>query len=121
VPEDVSISFNALDRAFHEPNRLQILSILAAAPQGLAFGELKTKTGLTDGNLSRHVKTLETAGAVRVEKSFVGVKPRTTLVLSDEGRQRLLTYLDHLEKVLTTAKSLSTKPVAPPETPEAAA
>lgn len=96
--------FAALSRAFHEPNRLQILSTLAAATEGMTFGDLKTKTGLTDGNLSRHLRTLEESGALRIEKAFVNAKPRTTVFLSDNGRQDFLTYLKTLEEVLRAAK-----------------
>jgi DNA-binding MarR family transcriptional regulator len=112
--------FSALGKAFHEPNRLQILSALAIAPQGLSFRELKERCQLTDGNLSRHIKMLEDAMAVRIEKSFVNAKPRTTVFLTDNGRQSLLSYLETLEKVLHQAsaavgKSESTLPENPKE------
>ncbi len=103
----------ALTRAFHEPNRLQILSALATAPQGLTFRELKDRCQLTDGNLSRHLKTLEDAQIVRIQKAFVDLKPCTTLYLSDEGRQSFIDYIESLEKVLQQAKA-ATRPGAGP-------
>ena len=45
---------NALERIFHEPNRLAIMSTLCAADEGLAFTDLRDACGLTDGNLNRH-------------------------------------------------------------------
>ena len=92
-----------LERVFHEPNRLAIVSLLVGAAQGMTFGELKRECRLTDGNLSRHLKTLEEAGAVRIEKTFVGRRPRTQVFLSDKGREGFLRYLDALEAVLQTA------------------
>ncbi len=92
--------YHALKTIFHEPNRLAIMSALSCAVDGLAFNELKQECGLTDGNLSRHLKALEEAHAIRIEKTFVGVKPRTTVFLSDDGRTRFLAYLNALEQVL---------------------
>jgi DNA-binding transcriptional ArsR family regulator len=103
MPEETSNPFSELHRAFHEPKRLQILSVLAATAHGLTFNELKEKTGLTDGNLSRHLKMLEQARTLRIEKTFVNAKPRTTVFLSDEGRESFLTYLKKLEEVLVQA------------------
>ena len=92
-----------LERVFHEPNRLAIVSLLVAAAEGTTFGELKRECGLTDGNLSRHLKTLEQAGAVRIEKTFVARRPRTQVFLSEKGRDGFLRYLDALEAVLRNA------------------
>lgn len=92
-----------LARLFHEPGRLAIMSHLAGAARGAPFTELKEMCELTDGNLSRHLKTLETGGAVRIEKSFVGARPRTTVHLTDEGRDGFVAYLETLEAVLRRA------------------
>ena len=51
---------DALERLFHEPSRLAIMSALAAAERaGLTFTELKEQCRLTDGNLNRHLAALE--------------------------------------------------------------
>ena len=76
LPDNLCAS---LEKLFHEPNRLAIVSALCGADNdGLSFKSLKEDCSLTDGNLSRHLKTLEEAGAVRIEKSFVGSRPRTS-------------------------------------------
>ena len=95
--------YDGLERVFHEPNRLAIMSALGGAAEGLSFGELKARCNLTDGNLSRHLKTLEEAEAVRIEKRFVGARPRTTVFMTRAGRQAFLEYLQALEEVLLTA------------------
>ncbi len=92
-----------LERIFHEPGRLTIMSNLLGAIDGLTFTELKTRCELTDGNLSRHLSALESAKAVRVEKSFAGNRPQTTISLSKQGREDFMAYLQALEAVLLDA------------------
>ncbi len=92
--------YTALKTIFHEPNRLAIMSALSCVIDGLTFNDLKQECNLTDSNLSRHLKALEEAQAIHIEKTFVGVKPRTTVFLSDDGRERFLDYLRALEEVL---------------------
>ena len=100
----------ALERLFHEPNRLAIMSALCAVEAGLPFVELRDACGLTDGNLNRHLKVLEEAGTIRVEKKFVDDKPRTTVQLSSNGLRRFQEYLEALTTVLKQAnKALPAK------------
>ncbi len=96
--------FDALERIFHEPNRLAIMSALCAAEKGLAFNALREQCGLTDGNLNRHLKVLEEAEAIRVTKTFVKNKPRTTIFLSRQGLRRFEEYLAALQQVLAAAR-----------------
>ncbi len=93
-----------LERVFHEPSRLAILSALCAAERGLPFVELRDVCRLTDGNLNRHLKVLEEAGTVRIDKRFVGNKPRTTVRISAEGLRRFQEYLAALSLVLKQAQ-----------------
>ncbi|HBA84984.1 MAG TPA: transcriptional regulator [Verrucomicrobia bacterium] len=97
--------YEALERLFHEPNRLAIMSALCAADQGLTFNELKEECHLTDGNLNRHLKVLEEAHAVHIDKAFVDLKPRTTVRLSAQGLREFGEYLDALAEVLKKAKN----------------
>ncbi|MDZ4815118.1 MAG: transcriptional regulator [Verrucomicrobiota bacterium] len=101
-PEKENI-FSLLEKVFHEPNRLSLMSALAGTDSGLTFNQLKEECQLTDGNLSRHVKTLEDAGMVTIKKEFVGVKPQTTVTLSDKGRDSFIQYLGVLEEALQKA------------------
>lgn len=94
-----------LERIFHEPGRLTIMSDLLGAPNGLTFTELKETSNLTDGNLSRHLKALEKANAVTIKKNFVKNRPQTTVALSKRGRKDFLAYLQALEAVLLDAAS----------------
>jgi DNA-binding transcriptional ArsR family regulator len=96
--------FTALSRVMHEPNRLAIISALAAAVDGLSFGELKAACNLTDGNLNRHLKALEEEEIIAQHKDAPGGKrPRTTITLTPGGRKRFVKYLATLEEVLAQA------------------
>ncbi|HJQ94728.1 MAG TPA: transcriptional regulator [Acidimicrobiia bacterium] len=75
-----------LDRLVHEPARLAILTALAAC-RSADFLYLQRLTGLTKGNLSSHIAKLESAGLVRVDKTFQRKIPVTRLSLTKAGRQ----------------------------------
>ena len=104
MKENKTSPYDALERIFHEPNRLAITSALCAADDGLSFNELKETCNLTDGNLNRHLKVLEEEGVVKVRKAFVDSKPRTTVSISKVGLDRFTEYLDALSEVLKKAK-----------------
>ena len=103
----------AMKGIFHEPNRLAILSSLCQSSDGRTFNELKDECGLTDGNLSRHIKALEDARVVRIRKSFVNSKPQTTVFLTDRGREKFVEYLQALEEVLVKAAGSLSEETAP--------
>ena len=95
----------SLDRTFHEPNRLAIMSALCGSPTGLSFSDLRDLCALTDGNLNRHLKTLEDAGAIHSRKGNRKLKTQTVISISDGGRTEFVSYLKTLETVLTQAVS----------------
>jgi DNA-binding transcriptional ArsR family regulator len=95
---------DALERLFHEPKRLAMLSALCTARDGLTFTELRDSCHLTDGNLNRHLKALEEEGIIRVHKAFVNDKPRTTVTLTQTGLARFNSYLAQLAAVLQDAR-----------------
>lgn len=92
-----------LDKVIHERARLAIMSALAASPR-MTFTEVKDASDLTDGNLSVHSRILEGAGYVRIRKEFVGLKPQTTMELTEAGRAAFQKYLDHLEQIVKRGK-----------------
>ncbi|MCJ8329319.1 MAG: transcriptional regulator [Lentisphaeria bacterium] len=97
--------FNDLSKIFHEPKRLAIMSLLAQHSDGISFSEIKKNCEITDGNLNRHLHMLEEAKAIKVNKSFAGVKPLTTIKLTANGRKNFLNYLTTLEEVLRQAST----------------
>ena len=104
MSENADNPYEALEKIFHEPNRLAIMSAVCAAEKGLSFSELKEECSLTDGNLNRHLKVLREAEAVTIEKAFVDDKPRTTVRISSAGLDRFNEYLAALSEVLAAAK-----------------
>lgn len=64
------------------------------------FSSLKAQLGLTDGNLGAHIRVLEEAGYLAVEKGFVGRRPRTTCRVTEAGRRAFSEYLRQLEALI---------------------
>jgi len=98
--EAARYEYAGLDRLLHERARLSLLTSLAAHPQGLVFNDLKRLCGLTDGNLSRHLALLQSAGLVEIRKDFHRQRPRTTCRITPAGRARFAAYLEELERVV---------------------
>jgi DNA-binding MarR family transcriptional regulator len=106
-PEDESgrFAFDGLDRVLHEKARLGILTSLLAHHRGLSFNELRDHCSLTDGNLSRHLSTLQEAGLVSIGKSTKGKRSHTLVQLTPDGKERFLGYLALLEEIVSGALS----------------
>jgi DNA-binding transcriptional ArsR family regulator len=94
-----------LDPLLHEGGRLAIVSVLAAAADGLTFTELRDALGMTDGNLSVHLQKLEKGGYVSIHKAFVGRRPQTTCKLTRAGQKAFARYLDHLEAIVRQGRN----------------
>lgn len=105
--EGALFAYDGLDRVFHEKARLGILTSLAAHAKGLAFSDLKHLCGLTDGNLSRHLKVLQEADLVDVRKGYENNRPHTSCHLTTTGRERFFNYLAELERVVRDANQLA--------------
>lgn len=88
-----------LDRTVHEPARLAILTVLAAAEE-VAFLFLQRVTGLSKGNLSSHTQKLEAAGYLETVKAFQGRIPVTSFRITEDGRQALQAYHKQLRTLL---------------------
>jgi DNA-binding transcriptional ArsR family regulator len=69
--------------------RLRIVVTLAALPEGdyLSFTRLQDLIGLTPGNLITHLRKLDDAGYVRMEKTGSGTGGMTSVSLTHEGDQ----------------------------------
>lgn len=95
--------FLQLDRVIHEKGRLAIMSMLAASTD-LAFTELRDTLGMTDGNLTTHIRTLQQAGYVAVTKSVQNNRPLTTCSLTAAGRKAFADYVDLLEQIIAQSR-----------------
>ena len=66
----------ALDKTFDSRIRLGIMSALMVN-DAIDFNAFKELLEVTDGNLASHLKSLEAASYISVQKSFIGRKPLT--------------------------------------------
>ena len=88
-----------IDRVVHSPARLMILAYLAAVDSA-DFIFLMNQVNLTRGNLSSHLKALEEAGYVGIQKEFVDKIPRTLIRLTETGRKAFQNYRETLNQFL---------------------
>lgn len=89
-----------LDAVIHERVRLSIVSVLASRRK-VPYLELRSFLELTDGNLAGHIRVLEKARYVEVEKTIVEKKMRTTYRLTPMGRKAFHRHLEHLASLLS--------------------
>lgn len=97
MPDDFDIE--RIDEVIHGRLRLGVMAYLSTAGSG-DFNELKAKLQATDGNLSAHLRKLEDAGYVTIEKTFVGKKPLTRVIITDAGRTAFVAYLDAMASLV---------------------
>jgi len=83
----------------HQPTRLSIMAALSTLEEGakVDFTFLSEELEVTEGNLSSHIRKLEEAGLLNVEKVFVDRKPKTWIALTARGRQAFSRYVEELE------------------------
>jgi|SRR5208337_3440579 DNA-binding MarR family transcriptional regulator len=86
----------------HQPLRLKIMAALngLSSRESVEFTRLKSVVGATDGNLGAHLSTLEQAGYIKIEKDFVGKKPRTRVAMTSGGRKALAHHVAYLREIL---------------------
>nr|WP_306457512.1 transcriptional regulator [Agromyces atrinae] len=91
-----------LDPVIHAQARLRITAALSTLDpeESITFPRLQELLDMTAGNLSTHLRKLEDAGYVTVDKSHQGRTPVTYLALSRAGRRAFEDYMDTLRSVL---------------------
>ena len=91
-----------LDPVIHAQARLRITAALATLGEGesIAFPRLQELLDMTAGNLSTHLRKLEDATYVEVEKTHQGRTPVTYLRLTRLGRRAFEDYTDQLKNLL---------------------
>jgi DNA-binding MarR family transcriptional regulator len=96
-----------LDPVIHAAARLRITAALATLAPGtsISFPRLQELLDMTAGNLSTHVRKLEEASYVSVEKTHRGRTPVTYLALTRAGRRAFEDYTDALRAILDGTES----------------
>lgn len=92
------------DKAFENVIRLRAMSILMVNEQ-FDFNSFKELLGVTDGNLASHLRNLESAEYIRVDKTFVGRKPMTNYSATEEGKKAFKDHLEFLENLIKENKT----------------
>lgn len=88
-----------LDKAFENRVRLGIMSALVVN-ESLDFNQLKDLLGVTDGNLSTHLKSLEKNKYISVKKTFRNRKPNSNYKSTDRGRRAFERHIQAIENLL---------------------
>ncbi|MGB4134927.1 MAG: transcriptional regulator [Microbacterium sp.] len=91
-----------LDPVIHAQARLRIVAALATldAKDQITFPRLQEVLDMTAGNLSTHLRKLEDADYVVVEKTHKGRTPVTYLALTTKGRRAFEDYTAQLRDLL---------------------
>jgi DNA-binding MarR family transcriptional regulator len=91
-----------LNETIHQPVRLRIMAALVSLEPAdeVDFTYLRDLLEVTDGNLGAHLRKLEEAGYIAVNKIFVERKPRTFVAATAAGRRVFQEHVAALESIL---------------------
>jgi len=91
-----------LNETIHQPVRLRIMAALVTLEAGseVDFTYLRGLLEVTDGNLGAHLRKLEEAGYIAVNKTFVERKPRTFVTATSAGREVFQEHVTALQSIL---------------------
>jgi DNA-binding MarR family transcriptional regulator len=91
-----------LNETIHQPVRLRVMAALVSleAANEVDFTYLRDLLQVTDGNLGAHLRKLEEAGYIAVNKTFVERKPRTFVSATREGRRVFQEHVAALKSIL---------------------
>lgn len=94
-----------LDPVIHAQARLRVTVTLAALNDGdrISFPRLRELLDMTAGNLSTHLRKLEDADYVEVDKTHQDRTPITYVSLTRTGRRAFEDYTGTLRGLLDTA------------------
>jgi DNA-binding MarR family transcriptional regulator len=92
-----------LNEIIHQPVRLRIMAALVTLEptDEVDFTYLRDLLEVTDGNLGAHLRKLEEAGYINVNKVFIDRKPRTYISATDTGRKVFREHVEALEALLS--------------------
>ncbi len=97
--EAVKSTVAGLSKLYSHRMRLGLMGILMVN-DWVDFVTLRDALKLTDGSLAGHIKALDKAGQIEVEKRFFEDKPRTSYRATSAGRTAFEHHLGELEDFL---------------------
>jgi DNA-binding MarR family transcriptional regulator len=91
-----------LNETIHQTVRLRIMAVLITLDphEEVEFTYLRDLLEVTDGNLGAHLRKLEEAGYITINKAFVERKPRTYVAATADGRKVFSEHVAALEAIL---------------------
>lgn len=92
-------NYKQIDDIIHSRIRLAIMAILLNVEHA-EFIFLKKQINTTDGNLSIHLKKLEDAGYIAVDKFFINRKPVSSYKITNRGREAFEVYIQRLDNFI---------------------
>lgn len=92
-----------INNIIHQPVRLNILTLLHM-DKSITFSELKKELNLSDWNLWTHLEKLEKVWYIKIKKSFVDKKPRSTISIEKIWENELIKYISTIEKMFKWIK-----------------
>ncbi len=97
--DEVKSTVARLSKLYGHRMRLGLMGILMVN-DWVDFVTLREALKLTDGSLAGHIKALDKAGQIEVEKRFIDDKPRTSYRATPAGRTAFERHLAELEDFL---------------------
>lgn len=91
--------YQQIDDVIHSRIRTSIMAVLISVKEA-EFNFIKEKINATDGNLSVHLKKLEQAGYISVNKLFVDRKPVSKYKITSKGFKAFEKYINNLENII---------------------
>ena len=93
---------STLNETIHQTVRLRIMAALVTlkADEEVDFTYLRKLLDVSDGNLGAHLRKLEEAGYIVVQKVFEERKPHTYITASPDGRKVFQEHVEALEAIL---------------------
>ena len=92
----------SLDGLFEHRVRLAIC-VLLSKHDAMSFSRLKQVLEETDGSIGTHLRKLENAGYLSIEKTFRDRRPVTWYTLTPAGRVRLMKHIANLTRLIDRA------------------
>jgi DNA-binding MarR family transcriptional regulator len=91
-----------LNETIHQPVRLRIMAALVTLnnDDAVDFTYLRDLLEVTDGNLGAHLRKLEDAEYIAINKEFVDRKPRSFISATSTGRKVFQEHVRALEEIL---------------------
>lgn len=93
------MTLDGLDPILTSPKRLACMGAVSAADE-VDFAFLADYLGLSDSDLSKHLKALADAGYLSAAKTGKGATRRTWLTITEEGRQALAAHAAELQQII---------------------